>query len=369
MSSNASTTPDADLFTAPDSPGALLPSALHYSTPSKTLTSQLIRQSQQRVLYHLLPLLMSTLQYVCEHTANRDAFEAVLSAFRFSILQDRVLKQRFLLHAAHPSFNAFWRVVEWQRDDRAYPTPRHAQVDVKEDEHHARRGIKLTSHNEVEPEAFLESFEDQMDGHRQTERATLVLNVITADKRDKDKKYIKQVQLHLPVDDVDQQSKTVWLSSVYVRDVEEEYLFPTYNICNPISSDDSCHLSASVGEPVVVHKVFSSIAQLKIVHVRTVDGEAVERHMLVKSGDNLMQGLGVMHVSQLLNYFLWGHDEIIAQQYDRPPLAIWFRCNPNWHRCRNYAGCLGIKKFEGFWLEILEQACKRYTCWTEFNWN
>lgn len=327
MSNNTSTTPNADRFAAPDSPGATFLSALQSPTPSKALTLQLIQQTQNHVLYHLLPLLMSTLQFVAEYTVDRESFLAVLSAFRSRLLQNRVLKQRFLLHAAHPSFNAFWRVVEHQVDGSAYLTSQDAEEGLKHDGQRSSREIKLTSYADDDLQAYVQHTEEQVDEDSETREATCAFITDPVKERAVGKKHIKQVQLHLSVDDVDQQTRNFWRSGVCVKDVEKGHQYAAHNICNPFSNDGLFGLPGSVGESVIAHKVFSSIARPKVVHVRTADGEAIEPGVLVKSGDNLMQDLGVMHIFQLLNC-LWAHDETIAQRYDRAPLALWYDVIP-----------------------------------------
>lgn len=354
----ATSAPDADAFAAPDSSSAELLAALFSASPTKALTPALLESSSDAALYHLLPLLLSTLQFVGECTVDRAAFVDLISALRDRVSNaDPVLKLRFMLHAAHPSFNAYWRVSE-------LVDPADGDGDDEGD-----REIIVEDFEEGDPDTQIPDAEDEdagdeeeeeqeIQGNEQEETDEQVDRSIDATRR-----VVKQVTLSVACSsDLDVPSRDFWQTGVYAADeasevdVGHEYELPSDTVINPFFRViDAPEGTPCAGSHVTVRKVFSSIARPKIVTIDD-DDVSVPPGVLVKKGDNLMQDLGVMHVLQALNA-IWAGDDEIAAEFTKPPVAVWYDVLPtdiDAGLMQAVAGLQSLKEFD--WNQWAEEA-------------
>lgn len=363
----ATSAPDADAFAAPNSSSAELLAALFSASPTKALTPALLESSSDAALYHLLPLLLSTLQFVGECTVDRAAFIDLISALRDRMsTADPVLKLRFMLHAAHPSFNAYWRVSDMV-------DPAGDGDDPDDDDDEGERAITVEDFDEDDPDAQIPGIEDdganegddeereQQEGEQQDEAA----GDEEVDRRiDETRRVVKQVTLSVTCSsELDVPSRDFWQSGVYAADeagevdVGHEYDLPSDTVINPFfRASDAPEGTPCAGSHVTVRKVFSSIARPKIVTIDDDDSVSVPPGVLVKKGDNLMQDLGVMHVLQALNA-IWAGDDELTAEFTKPPIAVWYDVLPtgiDTGLMQAVAGLQSLKEFD--WNQWADEA-------------
>lgn len=72
------------------------------------LTPEALLHATSEALFTVLPLLLAALQQIGEESANRQKFTRLVSAFHLRVLENRVLKLRFMLLAHHPAFSSHW---------------------------------------------------------------------------------------------------------------------------------------------------------------------------------------------------------------------------------------------------------------------
>lgn len=356
--STASPPPDADAFAAPGSTSAELLQALKSGKPPQVITASLLTTVSETALFHLLPLLLSSLQLVGECTEDPQEFTTVLQAFRRRLLCNRVLKLRFLLHTKHPAFKAYWNVAT-EYNDNCYDAAAadEGEQDV-DDSDLGSRAIEIREFSDDDPDTGTTDegpivAEDETAEDDETVEDDVDTEI--ADGNDEliaekafNRKCVKQVVMRIPVDTVDDQSVTFWREDVYAGDVEDGHQYSCGAVANPffrgdgIDIDEEGHSlgelgpSASIGETVTVRKVFSSIARPKIVAISAQsandaaedsDTTDVPPGVLVKTGDNLMQDLGVEQMFQLFNQ-IWAQDDFINEQFEKPPVSVWYDVMP-----------------------------------------
>lgn len=324
--------------------------ALQSSTPSDDISIDLIQNTPENVLYHFLPLTLSVLQFIGEYTTDREVFASLLTAFRFRLLKCRVLKLRFLLHTSHPSFQAYWRVnKELIEGDMYNDNPFEHNTSAST----ASREFQLTEYDDDDDDAA-----DTEDNPYARSRG--FAGSSKAEKPEEDyarRKIVEQVAINIPLDKIDQESVEFWLEKAHAENVDEGEQFDVNEICNPFYYSKFSTGGLSLGSRATVIKVFSSMARPRVITLQNNLGQASRPSALVKSGDNMMYDLGVMHVFQFLNY-LWSKDPFITSKFPHPPLALWYDVIPSSLNRGSMEAMDGLQSLKDFQWEEWIQSCQ-----------
>lgn len=192
---------------------------------------------------------------------------------------------------------------------------------------------------------------------------------------------VRRVEIRIPVDTIDLQSFDFWTKGIYLKKPESGFRYHFCSVVHPLSGVGASqppvfgestfqnstaiestrfHVLENVGETlrqeeeevgstenltetdeivqsVVVKKVFSSLAQPMIVELQKPfeDGDVaddnqymtVQPSVLVKSGDNLMQDLGVQIMFRCFNH-LWEYESDIQSKHGVIPVCVGYDVFP-----------------------------------------
>lgn len=180
---------------------------------------------------------------------------------------------------------------------------------------------------------------------------------------------VRRVEIRIPMDTIDLQSFDFWTKGIYLKKPEVGFRYRFCSVTHPLSSVGASQLplverktshDANDGEPsrsetedvdstedlnqsdeivtsMVVRKVFSSLAQPMIVELQKPfeDGDvtddnqymSIQPSVLVKSGDNLMQDLGVQIMFRCFNH-LWEFESRIKEKHGVVPICVGYEVFP-----------------------------------------
>lgn len=373
MSRPASAPPNPDAFADPASSASALLKALRSKSPSKSLTSALLASSSDRAIFHTLPLLLSTLQLIGECTSDRPAFVRLLSVLRARVLRSRIIKARFLLHAAHPAYASYW-CVETEVEEGCYERAR--AVELADAEAQPVEGGSddegggdedVLSGGGLRVSRFALDDADEQEAEGEDDDDFEYVEGVDGDDDNDDyavdraapRRCVRQVVLSVPIDELDAATRAFWGGSAYeTGNVDKGFVYEDVDtLLNPFYrgargtedvDDDAFEdaaafegepteegVAAAAGNSVIVRKVFSSIARPMIVSVVRdgADGqEGVQPGILVKSGDNLTQDMGVELIFMLLNS-VWAQDDALRAAMEESgargaPVSVWYDVLP-----------------------------------------
>lgn len=180
---------------------------------------------------------------------------------------------------------------------------------------------------------------------------------------------VRRVEIRIPMDTIDLQSFDFWTKGIYLKKPEVGFRYHFCSVTHPLSivgasqppvvtrtasqdakdgepsrieteevgSTEDLNQSDEIVQSMVVKKVFSSLAQPMIVELQKPfeDGDvtddnqymSVQPSVLVKSGDNLMQDLGVQIMFRCFNH-LWEFESRIREKHGVVPICVGYEVFP-----------------------------------------